>query len=648
MTHALATGHTSHTRFSPIKRTFCYRLNYLLIDLDTAETLDHCWGFKWNRRCFFSLHHQTYLTPGTAPLHQKARAFMAEHLPNTPFDRICLLTTPRFFNINFNPVSFFYFLDTNNNIVSIIAEVHNTYAQKHLYLLHEPVLNGTSLEFNHQKTFHVSPFYTTDGTYQFVFSRNLCNINVTINYVKGCQKMFNATLNLKTSQIKPSPFLRMGIQFIWTAITTFPRILIQASILKFKHKLPHYKNNGLQSPLSFSKKPPSLVQKLCEKIVHNYLSKITVGHLTLLLPNSDTRTYGDPKATLRATIDVSNYSFFYQLMIKGDMGLADAFIRGAWTTPNLTDVFMVFIKNESVGQSQPPITRLHTILNRIQHYHRNNSVNSAKKNIYAHYDLGNSFFDLFLDKHKVYSSAVFESKKQSLEDAQINKISQMLSLADVQPHHRILEIGSGWGALAIHAATTIGCHVTTVTISEEQYNFVKKQINQRHLDNKIEVKLMDYRHLTGQYDRIVSVEMLEAVGHQYLDTFFRQCHHLLTHTGKAAFQCIMIPKERYKNYMKKPDFIQKYIFPGGHLPYLELIQNVTLTAGFKWGSDAPITAHYVPTLHAWDVAFRQKESDIKALGFDESFIRTWHYYFHYCAAGFQCDYIQNHHFLIEK
>lgn len=221
--------------------------------------------------------------------------------------------------------------------------------------------------------------------------------------------------------------------------------------------------------------------------------------------------------------------------------------------------------------------------------------------------MGNGFFELFLDKHRVYSSAIYSSPTESLDDAQINKINQALAMADVHPSHRILEIGSGWGALAIHAATTIGCHVTTVTISEEQYNYVKAEINKRHLDALIEVKFMDYRLLTGEYDRIISIEMLEAVGHDYLTTYFKKCYNLLKRNGKAMFQCIMIPENRYESYLRSQDFIQKYIFPGGHLPSMTALKQASENANLNWVTSTAITAHYVKTLRTWEKTFLEKK-----------------------------------------
>ena len=218
------------------------------------KILKHVWGFNWNKKRFFSLNDSTYLTHHKLPLLTKAKDFIEKHAPEVNYKSIYLLTTPSFFNLNFNPVSFFYYLDSKEAITAIIAEVHNTYNEKHLYLLTDPEVNGDNLCFKAKKDLHVSPFFKTEGKYCFLFSKNLGNINVTINYFKGPKKMFNAYLDLTPTPIKRFSFMQMGTQFMGTALLTFPRILFQATILKFKHRLPHFKNNGFRSSFFFFKK----------------------------------------------------------------------------------------------------------------------------------------------------------------------------------------------------------------------------------------------------------------------------------------------------------------------------------------------------------------------------------------------------------
>ena len=643
----IGSGFTSHTRSIPIKRTFKYNLSYLYIDLNEINFLNRFVFFGWNRRSFFSLHDSTYLYPGKEPINQKLDQFMATNAPDISYNSSFLLTSPGFFGINFNPVSFFYFFN-NKKLVAIIAEVHNTFKEKHLYLLSDPYFKKENIYFEQIKDFHVSPFFKVEGKYHFLFSKKKDMIDITINYFKGKNHMFNANLKLHLSPIKKYSFITMFVNFISTAALTFPRILFQATKLKFIHKLPHFKNKGIQSNNSFSRKTPSIFSKITIKLVSRHLRKLSVGELILNCPNGDQIRFGNQGIGSSATIEILDYRFFKSLILKGDIGLADAYINQYWSTDNLEKVFDVFLDNESVLRSSNFIIKFKKSIYLLQHKLRNNNISRAKKNIYEHYDLGNDFFKLFLDKHRVYSSGVFAKESDSLEKAQLTKIDKALEMADVKPNHRILEIGSGWGALAIRAVETIGCHVTTVTISEEQYNFVKQKINQHNLDAKIEVKLMDYRLLSGKYDRIVSIEMLEAVGHDYLTTYFKKCYELLNLKGKAMFQCITIPHNRYDIYRKSPDFIQKYIFPGGHLPSLEILKKVTSSTDFNWTKYVNITEHYVTTLRLWEKNFKLNQSNIKALGFDQSFFQTWLYYFNYCSSGFKSNFIENYQFLLEK
>lgn len=620
----------------------------MLIHLDEEKHLNSLPLFEKNTRILFSIHDANYLTPGQNSLKEKLTLFLKKEAPNIDYTEALMLTCPTFFGLNFNPVSFFYLLNSSQDIIAIIAEVHNTYKEKHLYLLTTPTEKKDYLIFENVKNFHVSPFFTVDGKYRFIFSKNMDNIEITINYFKGSKLMFNANLKLTTESLTGKRFTSMAGNYIHTAVTTFPRILIQATILKFKHKLRHFKNQGLKSPNSFSRKSPTIVNKLAITLLNKYLKKIDTLGLEINCPDGSALSYGQPSSKKLAKINVLDYRFFNLLVLKSDIGLADAYIKKYWDTDSLETVFEVFIANESLLKTSNVFISFYRTINKIQHQLRKNNISKAKKNIYEHYDLGNRFFELFLDKNRVYSSAIYSSPSESLEDAQINKINQALTMADVQPSHRILEIGSGWGALAIHAATTIGCHVTTVTISEEQYNHVKAEINKRHLDALIEVKLMDYRLLSGKYDRIISIEMLEAVGHDYLTTYFKKCYDLLNRNGKAMFQCIMIPNNRYESYRNSQDFIQKYIFPGGHLPSMVAIKQASKMANFNWMMSTTITDHYVKTLRTWEKTFLEKKDQILSMGFGHEFIQMWVYYFNYCSAGFNANFIQNEQFVIEK
>lgn len=640
-------GFTTHTRFTPVKRTFKYNLSYLLIDLFNESDVESVPLLSLKSSLFFSCKPDKYLLPGKTRFKEKLIDFLAYAKSDLKFNKALLLTSPAFFSISFNPVSFFY-LYQNDLIVGIIAEVHNTYKEKHMYLLTDPIQKNDYIEFNYEKLLHVSPFFKVEGKYNFLFSIKPDIIEVIINYKKGSKLMLNAMLKLSTHPISKGSFFKLFFNFISTSFTTFPRILFQAAILKFKFKLPHFKNTSFKSKQTFSRKGPSFFEKISMTIIDRFLKRIHIGHLTLHLPNQTSKYYGQDHSDLAVTITVNDYSFFTSLLLKSDLGLAESYMKNNWTTPNLSDVFKLFIKNNHLMKTTRSFSFFSKLIKLFQHKSRKNNIKNSKKNIFEHYDLGNDFFKLFLDDGMVYSSAMFKSPEQTLEDAQLDKINHILTLSDIKSRHHILEIGSGWGSLAIQAAKTIGCRVTTVTISEEQYKYVKQQINQEHLDHLIEVKLMDYRYLTGKYDRVISIEMLEAVGHEYIDTYFNKISSLLNPGGKAMFQCITIPEDRYDSYRKNPDFIQTYIFPGGHLPTIEFLKESCINQSFKWVKADDIGLHYGITLSHWEERFIESESQLNIMGFDQNFYFKWIYYFNYCKAGFESNFIHNYQFIIEK
>ncbi len=643
----VGSGFTTHTRFSPVKRTFKYNLNYLLIDIINSDEINSIPFLSLNSTFFFSCTPKKYLLPGKESFEEKLKKFLKYANSDIQFNNAYLLSSPSFFSVSFNPVSFFY-LYNDQSLTAIIAEVHNTYKEKHMYLLSKPIEKEAHYSFEHQKLLHVSPFFKVEGKYDFLFSKKLDTIDITINYKKGSKLMLNAKLKLSTSPLSKLSFFKLFFNFISTSFTTFPKILFQALILKFKFKLPHFSNSTFKSKNSFSRKTPTLFERLAMFIIKIFLKKLHFGHFTIHLPNHSTLIFGQEHSTFQPSIKVHCYSFFTSLLLKGDIGLGDAFIRNAWTTDNLQDIFKLFIQNQHLIKSNRVFAILPKLFRLIKHKGRRNSIKNSKKNIFEHYDLGNDFFKLFLDKNMVYSSAIYTSTNQTLEDAQFEKIKRAIDLCDISPNQHLLEIGSGWGALSIQAAKKIGCRVTTVTISEAQYKFVKQMINKEHLDHLIEVKLMDYRYLSGKYDRIISIEMLEAVGHEFLETYFNQISKLLTTNGKAMFQCITIPENRYENYRKNPDFIQTHIFPGGHLPTIELLQKHCLNSSLKWISSDDIAPHYVKTLSEWENKFINSKPSLELMGFNSEFFNKWIYYFNYCKAGFDSKFINNYQFVIQK
>ncbi|MCB1174276.1 MAG: class I SAM-dependent methyltransferase [Leptospiraceae bacterium] len=383
-----------------------------------------------------------------------------------------------------------------------------------------------------------------------------------------------------------------------------------------------------------------------ERLFYYGLRHCQHGTLRLHYQNSGVeRSIGDGSAH-SGTIVVHDQRFFKHVVLYGEIGFGEAWFMGWWDSENLHSVLTWFVNN---SQTMPGFSsaRLKTIvinsltfINRIGHLLRPNSKKQARDNIARHYDLSNSFFELMLDDSMTYSAGVFLQDNDSLAQAQFNKYRLLCQKLDLQPGDHLLEIGSGWGGMAMHAAYHFGCKVTTVTISKEQYHFARRRIEVAGLQDQIEIRLQDYRDIKGQYDKIVSIEMLEAVGHKYFPVFFRKCQELLNPDGLLALQCITFPDSDYRHYLQNVDFIQKHIFPGGELAATSaVLEAVKKTGDLVLQDLESIGQHYAKTLWLWQQRFQKNSSRIMQLGFDERFVRMWYYYLVYCEIGFAANYI---------
>ena len=392
------------------------------------------------------------------------------------------------------------------------------------------------------------------------------------------------------------------------------------------------------------------LNNLCEKIVIKQLDNIKYGNLILVLPNKKQYKFGNNNEN-KNYIYVKNNDFFKEIVFKGNIGLGESYMKNDWETPNLTSLLTLLINNmkylQKSGINKGSLMRIFNIVN---HNLNNNTRKQSIKNIHSHYDLGNDFYKLFLDNETMmYSSAIFKTDDEKLHHAQINKLNTLISLGELNSSDHILEIGSGWGGFAIQAAKTIGCKITTITISKEQFLFTKQKILDENIDHLVDIKLCDYRDITGSYDKIVSIEMLEAVGQKYYGTFFNKCNNLLKPNGKLILQVITIPDQRFQSYKKNPDWIQKHIFPGGILPSLyELTKAIKNSSELQIDQINNIGIHYSKTLHQWRFNFNQNETSILNLGFNKIFLRKWNYYLSYCEAGFASKFINNLHIVIKK
>ena len=362
------------------------------------------------------------------------------------------------------------------------------------------------------------------------------------------------------------------------------------------------------------------------------LSGISKGRL-IIVDGAEKLDFGNEG--LSVSMQIHDSRVYSHLILGGTIGAAEAFMKGYWTTDNLTGLIQIFLRNRrELGDLSTNFSILKRPFYKIFHKMRRDTPSQSKENISAHYDLGNDFFRLFLDSTLTYSSGYFCDFNDSMEKASVQKLDRICKKLELDPGDQILEIGTGWGSFAIHAATHYGCRVTTTTISDEQYEHVVNLVKDKKLEKQISVLKKDYRSLDGQFSKIVSIEMIEAVGLEYISTFFSVCNKLLKPGGLMLMQAITISEERFESAKNSVDFIQRYIFPGGALPSVDLLEQAGGREHLKSFGLEDITAHYAETMHRWHLEFKKNRGEMKNLGCQDSFLRMWEYYLCYCEGGF--------------
>lgn len=401
----------------------------------------------------------------------------------------------------------------------------------------------------------------------------------------------------------------------------------------------------------------SSVQKTARNIAFSCLCKLQVGSLTVIESYSEQSSqrmreqFGKPKESEpSAIIEVKNPAFYARLLKGGSIAAGEAYMDGWWDSPDLTKLMELMALNLSALDSiESRSSLLSKLTYQVSHWLNRNTVANSEKNIEAHYDLSNELYQTFLDPRMLYSSALFAREDDSLEQAQINKMERLCQQLKLTSTDRVIEIGTGWGAMAIYMAETYGCHVTTTTISEQQYQYAKNAIEEKGLSDKITLLKKDYRLLEGEYDKLVSIEMIEAVGKQFLTSYIQKCQSLLKRGGLMAIQAITIADQRYDYYSNNVDFIQKYIFPGGFLPSITaLTQTTTKHSDLVLRDLFDIGQDYARTLNHWYSRFNNAQDKVLQLGFDQRFVRMWNYYFCYCEGGFLAKSISTVHMTFQR
>ncbi|HEY8617897.1 cyclopropane-fatty-acyl-phospholipid synthase family protein [Phenylobacterium sp.] len=360
-----------------------------------------------------------------------------------------------------------------------------------------------------------------------------------------------------------------------------------------------------------------------------------VGQLTFVLPSGREVVLQGQEDGPSARLAVCDFRFMRRVIAAGDIGFAEGYMAQEWDTPDLAALLTLFALNAERLAHVIRGGALMRLVNGVQHALNGNSRAGSRRNIHAHYDLGNAFYSRWLDHSMTYSSARFERPRQSLAAAQRNKYRTLAQSMDLRPGHRVLEIGCGWGGFAEYAAQEVGAQVTGITISREQYDLARRRLFEQGLAERAEIRLVDYRDVDGRYDRVASIEMFEAVGERYWPAYFGQIRDRLVPGGRAGLQIITIRDDVFDRYRRRADFIQKYVFPGGMLPSEQRLRAETDRAGLGWTGISRFGQHYADTLAAWTQRFDAAWDEIRGLGFDERFRRLWRFYLAYCEAGFR-------------
>ncbi|MDA9138410.1 cyclopropane-fatty-acyl-phospholipid synthase family protein [Candidatus Pelagibacter ubique] len=377
-----------------------------------------------------------------------------------------------------------------------------------------------------------------------------------------------------------------------------------------------------------------LIYKISDLIVFSALKNIKHGFLEIKKVNGEVLKFGNPDENLKVFLEIKDESLNYNLIKSGSIGLGESYMKDLFITNNLSDLIELTAKNIKTIYKFSGIFDL-PFINFIKNKIIKNTKNRSKENIAKHYDLGNDFFSLWLDKTLTYSSAIFESPKQELFEAQNNKYQKLIDLIRPSSGNKILEIGCGWGGFAEYLGTNYDVKLDCITISKKQYEFAKERIHRCGLNEKVNIQIKDYRDLKDKYDHIASIEMIEAVGQNYLDSYFNTIKNNLTSSGTVGIQAITIDDSLFNRYKNKKDFIQQYIFPGGFLPSKSELQNYVDKNGLKFGEYNSYANHYSETLIIWREIFNKKWDLIKKQGFDLKFKKMWEFYLSYCEAGFK-------------
>jgi cyclopropane-fatty-acyl-phospholipid synthase len=641
MNSQLVLATVSHARVTPVHDQLRYPLWRYVLDVDELAELDRELPFfAYNRFAPISIYDRDYLDRRPGTIREKVVRLLNENGVSGAADRILMITDPACFRYVFNPVSFYYVFAFTDTLTAILVEVNNVVGDRHLYIVPGDTSSSDS-RFLATKTvakaFHVSPFNAVEGFYEMRFSdiRKNLDLHIDLHTAKGVVMRAGMCEDDRLPLTRQSVIRAFWHPFL-NSWRTMPRICIHAARLLWIKRMPFHSRPIVVSPMTIRIRSAGKFQRFCQRNIEAALARIRIGCLIFETPERS-QLFGDPDCAVPARLIVRDWTFFNRIATGGDIAFGEAYMEGLCDTPDLTAVIRLMIDNIRYLQDRRLApTLLQAFLYRLGHLANDNTLRGSRKNIQAHYDLSNAFFQTFLDPGMVYSSGIYREPAESLEQAQFNKLDAIIAKARLGPSDHVLEIGCGWGQFAIRAAQSCGCRVTGLTLSQEQYTLARERVKAAGLEDRIEILLQDYRTLVGTFDKIVSIEMLEAVGHRHLPTFFKRCDELLNQNGLAVIQVITIPDQRYDEYCRDCDWIRKHIFPGGHLPSLtSMCAAMTKASRFIVEDLENIGVHYARTLSDWKRRFIEHPDHSEALAERSLFHRKWLYYLCYCQAAFE-------------
>lgn len=659
MRSALYEGTLVHARTLPARNVFRYPVCFYCLDLDELPELDRRIAlFGYNRRNVVTFRDGDHLGDPERPVKENVLAFLAERgIALGPAGRVVLLTNLRLLGHVFNPVSYFYCYggEGGGELAAIVAEVGNTFGERHSYLLtsDNQVQDGARRVYEHPKQMHVSPFFGMDQTYRFSFTEPGASVHAGVGVIEGDERPFWAELTGTGRPLTNRALARALTRYPLMSQQVTGLIHWQAVKLAMKKVPFHHKPRFSPGEGSRATPPPaptptrpalrplptatrSPLTGLARRAALWALADPARGRISVRLPDGTLHRGGDPATGPDITLTVASKNLWRRLAGRGRLAVGESYVAGDWTTDDLVGLLETLALTAERTRTRPPWSAWTALRRRRPRLPARSDLPGAKRDIQYHYDLGNDLYALFLDPSWTYSCAFFEHPGMSLQEAQEAKYRRICEKLGLGPDAHVLEIGCGWGGFALHAAREWGARVTGVTLSEEQAALARERVARAGLSDRVEILLKDYRDLKGSFSHIASIEMLEAIGHRELPVFFRACDRLLAPGGMACIQTIAVPDQTYERYRRGNDWIREYVFPGALIPSLEAVSRaMTRSSGLIVHGVENIGYHYAETLRQWRERFLANRAEVLALGYDERFIRTWEFYLAFCEAGFR-------------